>query len=276
MKKNLILFTLTLLSLHVCAQTNVIVKEPNVERFAIIQADGVNLRKATNAQSQKLMYKEEEVYANCFWGAPNAKAKGYSIYPAQPAKGEVYPILSENGDWLQILYNTENKPYLKQQFCQIKTSADLKEITQADLSDRYLRQTGAFKDWCFERFEDPEAGDNGIRLGLKKGKYIVFAYLARVIPLYDPKLTTAYRIEKKKACDDCMEEWILYFGKSVATNIEKLSDTEWYAQLDISKFTDKQLAEVFTKAPGEGLDTQTVFLKFKGDSELHMFEQKTK
>ena len=147
-------------------------------KFIKVTADGVNMRKAPNTKSAKLMMISLNGAEGCdsratpTWSAK--KTKGYSLSPASPMKGEVLPVIGETEEWYHAIYwdfGCGNfYVYINKQFCKEAT------MEKWDYDGSYdTIKSGTHKGWVIIDNSDPENGDELIAGHLVNGM-MVFDY----------------------------------------------------------------------------------------------------
>ncbi len=121
MKKSILVLVMALFgtSLQSAAQQ---VDIPKWEKFVMVNKDGVNLRKAPNTQSARLMSKTEEVefmYATTLSWTAKAGAKPFNF-----PKGTVLPVIDTHGEWYHVYVNVDDMvnsnqmdAYIRHDFC---------------------------------------------------------------------------------------------------------------------------------------------------------------
>jgi len=145
MKTLLILLGAIFASVAVDAQNDMSVSIPNYKEFALINADGVNLRKAPNVSSPKMMVWNSDggsydtVTEYYFMGENPARHRANSrtgawVEAVHPDKGDVLPVIGESGDWYKVVVPLEasvgNSPkpkaaYIMKRFATKHTAASL-------------------------------------------------------------------------------------------------------------------------------------------------------
>lgn len=120
MKKHLLLFALLLsVVMQAGAQS---VKVPKWEKFVVVNKKGVNLRKAPNTQSPRLMSSTkvvEMMYSTTLSWTAKRGARAFSF-----DEGTVLPVIDETDQWYHVYVNyedlaTSNKldAYIHRDFC---------------------------------------------------------------------------------------------------------------------------------------------------------------
>ncbi len=175
------------------AQFNFTVKAPAITKFAIVNTDGVNLRRTPNATGQKLIGEYIRGGGLEFlWGAANAKGEEGYTEVVHPEKGEALQLIKVVGDWIQVKYWSK-LAYIKKEFCTIKTIDDLVEINEDSLiaNNIYCRKEGKYAGTYFlindeypiNRYNGYVHGD--IHVGKNVGKFIVFNHYTLFTCCYD-------------------------------------------------------------------------------------------
>lgn len=77
------------------------IRMPKVEKFIVLTADGVNLRKAPNATAPKLMGVEDEMgeYSDVFWSSQRRGGQSITFSRDYPLM-----VLQETGEWYGVPY----------------------------------------------------------------------------------------------------------------------------------------------------------------------------
>ena len=97
---------------------------PAWEKFVRINKDGVNLRKAPNAQSARLMVKEYEV--ECTYVTELSWTAGNGKKPFYLSKGQVVPVIDESGQWYHVFLDSGYDVYIRRDYC---TPAESRGLT---------------------------------------------------------------------------------------------------------------------------------------------------
>ena len=92
------------------------VKVPAWEKFVSVTSDRVNLRKAPNAQSSRLMIKEYEVELT--FQTEYSWTTGAGKKPFCLSKGQVVPVIDESGMWYHVFLENGYDAYIRKDFCE--------------------------------------------------------------------------------------------------------------------------------------------------------------
>lgn len=91
---------------------------PAWEKFVRVNREGVNLRKAPNAQSARLMVHTSEV--ECIYVSTLSWTAGAGKTPYNLQKDEVVPVIGIEGDWYHIYisgFDNIHDAYIRRDFC---------------------------------------------------------------------------------------------------------------------------------------------------------------
>ena len=146
MKKYLILAIVCLTNFaYTFADTDFEIEIPEGIRFAKINIENVNLRKAPNTQSAKLMmWYPPQGPAIYYWSNPKKRINADEEVFHPRDKDQGYIITAEQDDWLRIIVE-EHEAWLKKEFCTIISSE-----TCEDMEEDYAEAANIFK-WGKER-----------------------------------------------------------------------------------------------------------------------------
>ncbi len=115
MKRTILALIAATLTLSACAQLSFKVEIPEFSKFIVVTAENVNLRKAPDAQSAKLMQWDSDAGSSETQMYPVFSDEdlkplqkeyyndGY-LYALHPSVGEIMPVLSESGEWSKVWY----------------------------------------------------------------------------------------------------------------------------------------------------------------------------
>lgn len=93
------------------------ISAPKIIKAIEVTGEEVNLRKAPNSASQKLMRLNEPESDICEYEWGVQKRRGMEVYPATVYKGDFMAVIGETEDWYQVLTNYDyNIAYISKQF----------------------------------------------------------------------------------------------------------------------------------------------------------------
>lgn len=179
-QRQLLIAVVFLVNVAMQGMAQLTLKVPKWEKFVKITTEGVNLRKAPNSSSPKLLSQYEygdntlgdaEAY---YWGTSG----GYTVHLN---KGDIFPVLHETSEWYCLYfpdiwyerYIASKEVYIMKKFCTQVFPVDIDNehmgftgMEQVPSSDGLLIGTYYFGSASREPF---------VRFGHKVGKYIVAA-----------------------------------------------------------------------------------------------------
>ena len=174
--KRILLLTFVLLGVAVQSVAQRV--DLNNVKFITVTTDKVNMRKAPNTSSAKLMMESLDGAEGCdsraypVW-SDSRKSSGYSRCTAYPTNYSAYPVVGETKDWYKVLYwdFVEGcfEVWISKQFCH-------------ELSLAYWNAPGSYtrvnctpyEGWIIMDNSDPENGDEYI-MGHVVNKMMVFS-----------------------------------------------------------------------------------------------------
>lgn len=220
------------------AQMNFSVSLPQNFNLVEITADGVNLRKAPNATSPKLVVKMIDDCYDCepdyVW--QNERPAYRKLEAAHP--GGIYVKKGVSGEWTNISYGGENVFFMSK-FC---TDVTLRDATSKELEKWQIEAIPGCPGYYI--MQDPGGMETpaALWLGKKEGKVLVFDRNLPA-PMFDEESKYALRTEKN---EDSFYGYELYFGKYLCTpkvllddNGERLLETDYY--FNVSKLTKEHI-----------------------------------
>lgn len=216
------------------------VKVPTWEKFIMVTAEDVNLRKEPNVNSDKLMVEDlsvpetDMIGYRQFWS--DMKSTRY-IYPFHLEKDfSVCPVISETDEWYQIYVYNEywskaETAYIMKKFCKEVTPDVLdKETIESINNSRFgayytFPSSGKYKGYCVQAI--PEGMD--ILPELKIGKIVdnVIVYPAFeddvLVRQYDGDNTTVDFVQDESYNASFSEKYMLEYG---CVNPKKLDEKQ--------------------------------------------------
>lgn len=233
---------LTVLGISKCGGTenHFEVKVPTWEKFIMVTAEDVNLRKEPNVNSDKLMVEDlsvpetDMIGYRQFWS--DMKSTRY-IYPFHLEKDfSVCPVISETDEWYQIYVYNEywskaETAYIMKKFCK-EVAPDVldKETVTSINNSRFgvyyaFPSSGKYKGYCVQAI--PEGMD--ILPELKIGKIVdnVIVYPAFeddvLVRLYDGDDATVDFVQDESYNASFSEKYMLEYG---CVNPKKLDEKQ--------------------------------------------------
>lgn len=174
-KKVLLAFAMLGMALQSVAQK----VDLNKVKFIVVTTDGVNMRKAPNTNSAKLVTEWLTDGEGCdsrsypVW-SDTRKQKDYSRGPANPYTGQTLPVIGETSEWYKVIYwdfvEGSFVVYISKRFCH-----------ETSLVNWFSRNTytvihgGPYAGWTIIDNSDPENGDEYIIGRLVNGMMVYSA-----------------------------------------------------------------------------------------------------
>ena len=138
----------------------------NKVKFIVVTTDGVNMRKAPNTNSAKLVTEWLTDGEGCesrsypVW-SDTRKPSGYSRSSASPYIGQTMPVIGETNDWYKAIYwdfvEGSFVVYIAKRFCR-----EMSLVNWSSNSSYSVIQGGPFAGWVVIDNSDPENGDEYI------------------------------------------------------------------------------------------------------------------
>ena len=257
------------------------VKVPTWEKFIMVTAEDVNLRKEPNVNSDKLM-SVYDGYGGCEFYWPSSKPKYYdgplsdkNVHHLTPGF-EILPVINEVGDWYQVYVISLSAAsdveiaYIMKKYCKVmeprKMDENAIQYLENNLNDKYLfLQSGKFKGYSLASLE---SDDVETYKRLKIGKVLENAMV------YPEFATIIQKKEFKEGMDytkpASVEGWAdgFYESKFSLGFYDEFSDL-----VNCKRFTDDMIESIF------GMFFKNEFSKIKmqylfdvnGDSRLNTY-----
>ena len=177
--KRLIIILVAIIGVTTLGNAQLTLKAPKWEKFAKITTEGVNLRKAPNTSSPKLLShygygNNMGDYEAYYWGTKADEAVHFEV-------GDVFPVIRETDEWYCLYFTdmwcerfiSSHEVYIMKKFCTIVSPVDFddSEISYTEMepvsgSDNLLIGTYYFGSPSRAPF---------VRIGHRIGKYVVAA-----------------------------------------------------------------------------------------------------
>ena len=253
MKNWKLLICLAVLALPAClkAQTT---KIPAWTKFAVLTTDGVNVRKAPNAQSPKLM-----CYCEGYDGSEGElqwqlaqTPKRFEAFHLQLEKA--YPILETSGDWVKLWVADEGYFYfphrdvwiMKKFVREVESQPITASALKSDEYDIYHAYEGGTVLHSYFGFMDEMSVDAGVMAG---DRCVVFPGGQTIGQRYEENMQ-GYKLD----------EGTLVFGKNVARN---MSEEGSMFLFDPAKISEAKAKQLFAGCSKEGYYTVMYYVNNK-------------
>ena len=236
-----------------------------------VNATNVNLRKAPNAQSPRLMWSalegEEYDAIEAVWSNHPGRKSG----PCQANKGEVYRKTGQTGEWTRI--STQgHQPYLLSKFVTTLPET-FRPLTTSERGTRgiYERSTGQYAGYCILLDGGGMDTEPNIYLGRKDGNAYVFCYkLEGVYPQYNESqreplvVTTDGGQVTGVTYNKSLNKEVEYFNRQGEVTF---AASEYPA---FERFTDRQLEQIFTPITRQRPNARLVILAPQGSDVMEI------
>lgn len=247
------LICLAVLALPTClkAQTTII---PAWTKFAVLTTDGVNVRKAPNAQSPKLMcycegYDSSE--GELQWQSAQTP-KRFEAFHLQLEKA--YPILETSGDWVKLwvadegyFYTVNQDVWIMKKFVrEVESQPITASALKTEEYEIYHIYDGGTVLHSYFGFMDEMSLDAGTKAG---DRCVVFPGGQTIGQMYDENMQ-GYKLN----------EGMLTFGKSAARN---MSEEGSMFLFDPAKITEVKAKQLFAGCSKEGYYTVMYYVNNK-------------
>ena len=163
--------------LGIASQTvgQMVLKMPKWDKFVRINSDGINLRKAPNANSSKLLSLEFGQFQEFSW-VPKKEFEAFHFM-----KGDILPVLKENAEWYCLYFGNANfvelngagEVYIMKKFCSEVTSASFGAHDVEKTEGEIVKGPTGYIVGVY--FLGSPSRAPFCRIGHKAGKYIVMA-----------------------------------------------------------------------------------------------------
>lgn len=261
---------LALLAMSVCgfgvsAQFNSIrVTVPTLNKVAVINADGINLRQSPNTSSAKLVEVGAGDFMSIGFGL-RPESRYESVTPCRLTRGTIVPVLAERGEWIQIAAY-DNEPWIMKKFCTIKNFTDLNitapNIRYAEVPPMY--GPAGLSD-IFFNFEINEMDGNKLFIG-KKINNVVYGKSFWFSCSKDESLP------KTGIVCDVSDGFNIRYGANVPT--VQPGSADWLATVDFSRLPEAKVREIISKAAllAVHVPDVAIYLTINGNLEVWRFD----
>lgn len=235
---------------------------PSPQNFVKVTASGVNLRKAPNTSSPRLVYRNN-ISDDCLDCDPSlAWSSGQLKRGEKPVNAKMLYICGESGDWWQVKFYEDvygdggytETAYVMKKFCKKLTPRPLSLPAPKDKNIAMVK-TGKYKGMCLEwlyGYEDSQI--------LRFGRYIdgVFAFV--------------YSIEFSKNYRDTNDtQFESYDFRNIASLEVHLFDSN--GQLNLNKLAeDTKTLDVLMANRNKMTSVSVAYLGFEGDTKWYQWE----
>ena len=156
--------------------SNVEAQLPNWKKFVKVKTGDVNLRKAPDADSPKLMEQQNEMDSELVWSDAPENEYGSSRSPYHLRAGQVCPVVSETSEWYEIsIPHLGTKAYMLKKFGQEVTPEPVKDM---DYPYYNIREIFGDEDvsWFVLSHIGYDSGEREVfmKLGFKKDNAYIF------------------------------------------------------------------------------------------------------
>ena len=229
------------------------VKVPTWEKFIMVTAEDVNLRKEANVNSDKLM-SVYDGYGGCEFYWPGSKPKYYdgplsdkNVHHLTPGF-EILPVINEVGDWYQVYVvslsatSDVEVAYIMKKYCQVieprKMDENAIQYLENNLNDKYsFLQSGKFKGYSLASLE---SDDVETYKHLKIGKVLENAMV------YPEFATIIQKKEFKEGMDYTKPASVEGWAKGFYESKFSLGFYDEFSDLvNCKRFTDEMIEGIF-------------------------------
>ena len=212
--------------------SNVEAQLPNWKKFVKVNTGDVNLRKAPDANSPKLMEQQNEMDSELVWSDAPENEYGFPRSPWHLRTDNVCPVISETSEWYEISipYFTVNA-YIMKKFCQEVTPEPVKDTDYQYYNIREIKD-GKYSGHYVLSSIDYSSGEADVFLKLGVCQSDAYVFSASLI------VSEAERFEK--------EPYQLYVHPHFGDNRLALPQSCFDGDgVILEKVTDEQLEEWF-------------------------------
>ena len=205
---------------------------PKIIKFVVITGENINLRKAPNATSPRLLVEYNEAYTY-IW--ENQKHDKNMVSPRKAQMAEVFPVVAETNDWIQILVkdggNYIHTPYIMKRFTKDVKTVPITDGLMAN-TVYHARKGGKYNGiyWYYDLM-------NSMYFFLKAEDNVLKTYATIELSLEKDSSTKRINVSKNE------NNWItMKYGNSVSNN------DEFEEAVDLNKLTDDEFGSIMRLA----------------------------
>lgn len=177
MKKAVVILVLTMFGFTLQSMAQMTLKVPKWEKFVKITAENVNLRKAPDANSPRLMSQEQGFGWRDFSWTPKADFEAFHL-----EVGTILPVLKETGDWYCLYLNNVSfghlqgvyEVYVMKKFCTTVTPIAI-NVNAGSLDEEIEKVKGNKGYLIGVYFLGSYRNEPWCRIGHQVSKYVVMA-----------------------------------------------------------------------------------------------------
>ena len=240
---------------------------PKIGKIITVTKNGVNLRKAPNAQAPRMVWVCQSETDNCWYTWSNErKLPGHDYSPMSAGQGTYFLVVSETPQWYGITVSGLTA-YISKQFA--------KEVTMTPITPETLRKTGyygydmkqapgistgKYKGYVMLNIAGFES--DGCMIGHIHNGLVVFTHNVPLYPSFSAETVTPTLTKSESGYG-----WNLTYGKSAS-----LSETDDFGTriLDVNKIGDKTFAEILrvSGATTKANESVTIYANINGEIKM--------
>ena len=241
MKKSIKLLLLVFVPILCSAQNPLEFSLPQVTHSLKITSQGVNLRKAPNANSAKLVAVDDGSMEPWIIWSDEVKP-GMKIIPYH-LNNSTFDVIDEEGEWYRInyvIYGNDYYPYINKKYAKVtqksqtKTHPISKDFMSKHGYEVTFRDSGKLTDYTFD------VAETDIGFVIKVGRVTNEDFLLKMFQFKPVYIPAQKNITTKQNSDGYFE---ITYGKTFATQ-SPYSDVPY---LNLSKLSDAQLESLLKK-----------------------------